>query len=80
MAILTSEQQDKIIKALDDKGASKPCPRCGYTKLGLIDESGNIALANGRTLPFAIVFCKNCGLIFEHVLATLVSDIGELQK
>ena len=45
-----------LIEALAKKGVNGPCPRCGNNAFSIV------TLAS----PMYMVFCKNCGLKFEH--------------
>lgn len=73
------EQKDKIIKALADRGANLPCPRCGNDDFTLLDgyfnqiiqaEPRGIVLA-GRTIPSIVVACKRCGYLSQHAVGVL---------
>ncbi len=75
----TQEQKDKIIKALMERGARAPCPRCGNQSFTLLDglfnqplqtELGNIVLG-GPSIPSVVVVCTRCGFISQHALGVL---------
>jgi len=75
----TQDQKDAIIKALSDRGASLPCPRCGNNAFTLLDgyfnqiiqdEPKGIVLG-GRTIPSIVVACKRCGYLSQHAIGVL---------
>jgi ribosomal protein S27AE len=79
MQDLTQEQKDKIIKALVERGAKLPCPRCGNDTFTLLDgyfneiiqsEPKGIVLG-GRTVPSIAVACNRCGFLSQHALGVL---------
>ena len=79
MQDLTQEQKDKIIKALVERGAKLPCPRCGNDTFTLLDgyfneiiqsEPKGIVLG-GRTVPSIAVACNRCGYLSQHALGVL---------
>jgi hypothetical protein len=69
--------------ALQNKGATKPCARCGHSHFSVVDEtlltlqplSGDFILG-GDGVPVVIVACNNCGNLWHHALA----PIGMLPK
>jgi hypothetical protein len=73
------DQQDKIIKALADRGAKLPCPRCGNDAFTLLDGHFNQIIQDepkgivlgGRTIPSIIIACKRCGYLSQHALGVL---------
>ena len=73
------EEKDQIIKALKDRIAEQPCPRCGNEEFGLADgyfnqplqdRIGGITLG-GPTIPSVAVICNKCGFISQHALGAL---------
>jgi hypothetical protein len=72
-------QQDAIIKALADRGATLPCPRCGNDEFTLLDgyfnqiiqEEPRGIVLGGRTIPLVAVVCKRCGWLSQHALGVL---------
>jgi ribosomal protein L37E len=79
MAESTQDQKDAIIKALSERGANLPCPRCGNNAFTLLDgyfnqiiqdEPKGIVLS-GRTIPSIIIACKRCGYLSQHALGVL---------
>ena len=79
MSELSQEQKNKIIKALMDRGARLPCPRCGNQNFTLVDgyfnqpiqkELGGIVLG-GPSIPSIVVVCTRCGYLSQHALGVL---------
>jgi hypothetical protein len=72
--------RDKVAKILTERGATKPCHRCGHTNFAVIEGyssfslqenlDGNIVLG-GPAVPVAMVACGNCGAITPHALGAL---------
>ena len=72
--------KDRIAKLLTDRGATKPCHRCGHTKFAVIDGysthslqenlDGGIVLG-GPAVPVALIACENCGAITPHAVGVL---------
>jgi predicted nucleic-acid-binding Zn-ribbon protein len=79
MTTVPQPEFKKIIDVLEEKGAIKPCPRCGQEEFTLADAyykeplqdslKGNIL--GGPTIPCAVVICRNCGYISHHALGYL---------
>lgn len=75
----TQAQKDKIIKALTERGASLPCPRCGNDAFTLLDgyfnqviqEDPKGIVLGGRTIPSVVVACNRCGYLAQHALGIL---------
>lgn len=80
MAAFSEEDKSKIIAALTERNATRPCPRCGTTSFTILDGyfnhsiqpaiSGNLMIG-GPSVPTAIVACNNCGFLSEHALGVL---------
>ena len=84
---MTQEEKDKIKKALDERQAKNPCPRCnnekfflteGYFVQSLQKEAKGMVIA-GAGLPSVIVICTRCGFMSQHALGALglLEDIGK---
>ena len=79
MPDLIQNQKDEIIKALTERGASLPCPRCGNNAFTLLDgyfnqviqEEPKGIVLGGRTIPSVAVACKRCGYLAQHALGVL---------
>jgi ribosomal protein L37E len=75
----TQSQKDAIIKALSERGANLPCPRCGNNAFTLLDGYFNQVIQDepkgivlgGRTIPSIVVACKRCGYLSQHAIGVL---------
>ena len=91
----TQEQKDKLIKALTDRGANLPCPRCGNGDFTLLDgyfnqiiqETPKGIVLGGRTIPSIVIACNRCGYLSQHALGVLGllskeenKPVGEVKK
>jgi len=79
---MTSEE---IIKILEDKKATLPCPACGHDAFTLVDgdftqeffAASNRTLLTGlqsprlRSLNYIVLACDNCGYIRQHAMKPL---------
>jgi hypothetical protein len=72
--------KEKIAKRLQDKGAVKPCARCGNQRFSLLDglinfpmtqELSNNVIVGGPSVPCAVVGCDNCGHLEFHALGAI---------
>jgi hypothetical protein len=72
--------RDKIAKLLTEKGAVRPCHRCGHTKFAVLEGYSVFSLQErldgpmilgGPAIPVAMVACENCGSITPHALGAL---------
>lgn len=76
---ITPHQQNLILEAVQGKGASRPCYRCGnqthtvHNSLTNVPMNGVTAAAafTATSIPAAIIFCSNCGLVSFHALGYL---------
>jgi hypothetical protein len=76
--MLTPEQQQRIIKELEDRGGVPRC-RCGrVTGFTLLDGLFINLLGDGQTfnvggpaIPSVAVVCNNCGAIYQYAAGTL---------
>ena len=76
--------QQRIIDALTEAGADRPCPRCGHEDFNLVDGYVSLALqaklAEGpvSSFPVVVTICEKCGYVSQHALTVLLaSDIEE---
>lgn len=70
----------EIGKILTDKGADRPCHRCGHEDFAIIDQYTYIPLQEklsqslklgGSAIPAIVTVCVNCGAVNFHALAGL---------
>ena len=81
-----NEFQNKIAKALEEKDALGPCPRCGKEDFAVVDAEGfvpvikkveNKASLLHSSVPVAIIVCENCGYVLLHATKALgIEDDG----
>jgi len=75
-------RQEEIIKALHEKQASGPCPRCSNLQFEVIGETTitlnpkpsripGFPVARPPKLPVVLVSCTNCGYIAQHASGLL---------
>jgi len=79
MKQLSSDQKNKIVAALEARGATQPCPRCLHK--GFIIADGyvvnqmqfDLAIFNmgGPSIPAVVTVCEKCGFIAQHALGVL---------
>lgn len=77
--LFSQEQQNKIIAALEQRGAKLPCPRCGNGNFALVGGYFNQVLQTeltgftlgGPSIPSAVVACTKCGFLAQHALGAL---------
>ena len=77
-------RKEKIIKALQSKCVSLPCPRCqstnfnvvGQTTMSLNDDP-KVATLGGAVVPAALIACVQCGFITLHSLGVLDLMVDE---
>jgi ribosomal protein L37E len=79
MAEIPKEERDRIISALEQRGATRPCPRCGNNSFELVSgyfnhfiqtNLGGVSIG-GPSIPTAVIVCNNCGWLSEHALGAL---------
>ena len=72
--------KEKIAEILTNKGADKPCHRCGHEDFAIIDQYTYIPLQEtlsqsinlgGSAVPAILTVCLNCGSVNFHALAGL---------
>ena len=78
--------RDRIARTLTERGAVRPCSRCGHANFAVIDGYSNLPLQDqfngsivigGPGVPVAIVACANCGAITTHALGPLPNATGQ---
>ena len=79
MKEIPQEEKLKITRALDERGANRPCPRCGNESFALVGgyfnqtiqiEAQGIFLG-GPSIPSVVVVCNQCGYLSQHALGAL---------
>lgn len=76
---LSEDQRRKIADALEKKGATGPCPRCGQRQFSVLEgyfihpisTSASGLRIGGPAVPVAVIACNNCGFLSEHALGAL---------
>jgi len=72
--------RSEIAQILTEKGADKPCHRCGCEDFAIIDQYTYIPLQEklsqritlgGSAIPAVLTVCVNCGAVNFHALAGL---------
>lgn len=79
MQKLDETQKQQIIKALDERGAKLPCPRCGNNNFTLLDGYFNQTIQTelkgmvigGPSIPSVVVACNRCGFLSQHAIGAL---------
>lgn len=79
MEKLSEQEKQKIIKALQERGATIPCPRCGNSSFTLLDGYFNQTIQTelkgmvigGPSIPSVVVACNRCGYLSQHALGVL---------
>jgi len=81
---MTPEQANEVIRALQAKGVTRPCPRCGNAHFTLLEgffnqplsndlaaPSGTMGFSTGPTVPSIVTACARCGFLSQHALGVL---------
>lgn len=70
-----------LASALDRKGASLPCPRCGNSQFQIVGESvisiqedPAVFQVGGPGIPSVVVGCAKCGCLFHHATNLLLDS------
>jgi ribosomal protein L37E len=79
MQPISDGKKQEIIKALEERGAKLPCPRCGNQSFTLIDGYFNQTIQTdlkgmvlgGPSVPSVVVVCNRCGYLSQHALGVL---------
>lgn len=85
---MSAEEKRKIIAALEERGATLPCPRCGNNAFTLLDGYLNQTIQKelkgivigGPSVPTIVITCKRCGFLSQHALGILGLLPEELQR
>jgi ribosomal protein L37E len=71
--------QQKIIDALTQAGADRPCPRCGHEDFNLVDGyvslplQAKVAEGPSGSIPTVVTICERCGYVSQHALTVLLA-------
>ena len=76
---MPEERKKEIIKALEERGAKLPCPRCGNQQFTLVEGYFNQTVQTelkgfvlgGPAIPSVVVACSKCGFLSQHALGAL---------
>jgi hypothetical protein len=77
--LLTSEEKQKIIETLAQRGVNASCPMCGNKNFIMADgyfnqmmqkDFQNVTLG-GPSIPTIATVCNNCGFVSQHALGVL---------
>lgn len=79
MTLLTTEERQDILAALLEKGANKPCSRCGHCTHTLLAACTNHSLFDyaiklsygGASIPCVATVCNNCGYLAQYAMGLL---------
>ncbi|QJU54317.1 hypothetical protein SCB71_14320 [Herbiconiux sp. KACC 21604] len=79
--LLDELARERIRDVLAERGAMRPCSRCGSEHLGIFPRLSYVQLQTlaesigGRieeqSAPVVVVACSNCGAIYQHALGAL---------
>lgn len=73
-------EQNTIIRLLEERGANRPCHRCGQDKFSVIDKYSYLSLQDeisgplqigGPAVPVILIACNSCGAITAHAVGAL---------
>lgn len=76
---LAPEEKARLMRALEERRATAPCPRCAHTTFSVLDGYFSQVIQTqlpalvlgGPIVPFAIIVCMNCGFMSQHALGVL---------
>ena len=76
---MQEDEKQRIIQALEERGAKLPCPRCGNQQFTLVDGYFNQTVQTelkgmvigGPSVPSVVVVCTRCGYMSQHALGAL---------
>lgn len=76
---MNEEEKKKIIAVLQEREASRPCPRCGNNSFTLLDGYMNQPVQQelqgmvigGPSIPTVATACNRCGFVAQHALGIL---------
>lgn len=75
---MDQDRRNKVIAALEARGAKLPCSRCGHNQFEIVGETilplqsdPNVLSIGGPSIPTVIVGCSKCGYVWQHALGSL---------
>lgn len=77
---MSKSKQEEIIKILEERGATRPCPRCDHKNFSILDGYFNHSVQTsiedgmvlgGQSVPIVVIICKNCGYLSQHAVGAL---------
>lgn len=79
---MDQEKKTEIIRTLNERSVTLPCPRCGNPSFTLIDgyfnemiqpntNTLNTLNIGGPSIPSIITACTRCGYLSQHALGAL---------
>lgn len=79
MKQISDEKKQEIVKVLNERGATRPCPRCGNESFSLLDGYFNQTIQSelkglvigGPSVPSVVLSCAQCGFLSQHALGAL---------
>ena len=78
MTSWTADHRQMIVKRLQERGVTRPCPRCGsdqfslvdgYAVFGMVDQLADEGVRN--LVPSVTVACARCGYLTFHAMGAL---------
>lgn len=71
---LSREDKTAIKEALEARGATLPCPRCGGERFDVLDgyffhvnqQSTQVVVPEGQGVLTAVIGCVQCGYLMQH--------------
>ena len=80
---MDQDRRNKVIAALEARGAKLPCSRCGHSQFEIVggttlplQNDPNVLSIGGPSIPTVIVGCSKCGHVWHHALGSLGLKIG----
>ena len=79
MATISESDKARIVRVLEERGGTLPCPRCASTEFRVgdgylnetIQEDLRGVVIGGPSIPSALIICVNCGFISQQALGAL---------
>ena len=76
---MEKKRLDELAKALTDKGANLPCPRCNNQEFSIVGEGyislnpnpNKVTIGSGPVVRTVIVACEKCGYMTQHAKGPL---------